>query len=172
MKDTITIYPNKELFEPTRDIPKKDIKSQTFTQIGSAMLEILRKRGGIGLSANQVGLPLNMCVIELNPGDPKILLNPRITKMSDKMESSKEGCLSLPGAIVSINRHSDVIVEYEDVRGETQRLEASGLLSYCLQHEIDHLNGILMINRLSEYSKAKVLKSLHLYKRVRNGRKK
>ena len=64
MKHMITTYPNKELFSPTRDIPKKDIKAETFSQIGSAMLDILRKEGGIGLSANQVGLPLNMCVID------------------------------------------------------------------------------------------------------------
>lgn len=167
MKQAITIHPNKELFEPTRDIPKDQIQSDTYTQIGSAMLEILRKSGGIGLSANQVGLPLNMCVIEMTSNDPKILLNPRVIKQSDKMINSKEGCLSLPGAIVNLGRHEKVTVEYEDVTGETQTLEATGLLSYCLQHEIDHLKGVLIINRVSEYARNKALKAVSKFKRYK-----
>lgn len=170
MRQIITTYPNKELFEKTRDIPIKDIKSDTFTQIGSSMLEILKDKGGIGLSANQVGLPLNMCVIAIHINDVKILLNPRIIKMSDKMEKSDEGCLSLPGCMVVVNRHQKVTVEYETVTAETETLEATGILSKCLQHEIDHLNGILMINRLSEYHKSKALKAIHKFKKSKNGR--
>jgi len=165
VRNIITTYPNKELFEKTRDIPKDQIRSDTYSQIGSSMLEILRKRGGIGLSANQVGLPLNICVIELNSSNPMILLNPRITKYSDKMVPSMEGCLSLPGAELKINRHQNVVVEYEDVRGETQSIEAYGLLSSCLQHEIDHLKGILMINRVGNYHKDKAVKAVHRYKK-------
>lgn len=168
MKQAITTYPNKELLTATREIPKKDIKAETFAQIGAAMLDILRKEGGIGLSANQVGLPLHMCVVELT-NDPKILLNPRITKTSKDKVSSREGCLSLPGAIVSIQRYREVTVEYEDVTGETVELNAEGLLSNCLQHEIDHLNGILMINRLGTYHKEKALKQIHTFKKRRNG---
>jgi len=165
---TITRHPNQELFTKLLDIPKKDIKSDTFTQIGSSMLEILRDRGGVGLSANQVGLPFRMCVVELDGNNPLILINPRVIKMSDKMVKSQEGCLSLPGATAVINRHKSVTVEYEDVTGETKIEEATALLSCCLQHEIDHLNGILMINRMTEYAKSKFLKSMHKYKR--NGR--
>ena len=167
----ITTYPNKELFEKTRDIPKEDIRSDTFSQIGSAMLEILRKKSGVGLSANQVGLPLNMCVIEVTANDPKILLNPRIIKMSDKTEKSMEGCLSLPGASCVVNRHSNIVVEYETVDGKTETIEASGLLSKCLQHEIDHLNGIMMVNRLNSYHKEKTLKSYYRFKKTVNGSK-
>lgn len=165
MKQTVTVYPNKGLFEKTRDIPIDQIQSDTYSQIGSSMLEILRKKGGIGLSANQVGLPLNICVIELSSNDPKIMLNPRVVKMSDKMVKSKEGCLSLPGAIVVVNRHKKVTVEYETVDAETESIEATDLLSCVLQHEIDHLNGILMINRLSEFHKSKALKALHKFKK-------
>ena len=172
MKQTVTVYPNKQLFEPVRDIPVDQIKSDTYTQIGSSMLEILRKKGGIGLSANQVGLPFNMCVIELKANDPKIMLNPRVMKQSDKMVPSREGCLSLPGATVVVNRHKNVTVQYEDVTGQTHTLEAVGLLSCCLQHEIDHLNGILMINRLNEFSKSKALKQVYRFKKSYNGRAK
>ncbi len=161
----ITIHPHRGLFEKLKEIDKKDIKSDTFTQIGSSMLEILGKRGGIGLSANQVGLPFRMCVIDIKANNPMIMLNPRIIKMSDKMEKSQEGCLSLPGVYITIDRHKKITVEYEDVNGETKTEEAEGLLSFCIQHEIDHLNGILMINRLSEYHKAKAMKQLNKAKK-------
>ena len=171
MRHMITTYPNKELYQITRDIPKKDIKSETFSQIGSAMLEILRNQGGIGLSANQVGLPLNMCVIELEPNNPMILINPRITKTSTIKVPSQEGCLSLPGCLVTVQRYKEITVEYEDVRGTTNSLNATNLLSYCLQHEIDHLTGVLMINRLGSYHKEKAIKQMNKFKKSRNGRK-
>lgn len=167
MKQVITVYPNKELFEKTRDIPKDQITGDTYRQIGASMLEILKKRGGIGLSANQVGLPLNMCVIELATNDPKIMLNPRVIKQSDRMVNSKEGCLSLPGAVVTVGRHQKVTVEYEDVTGKTETLEAVNLLSCCIQHEIDHLKGVLMINRVGEYARSKALKAVTKYKRFK-----
>ena len=167
MKQAITTYPNKDLFEKTRDIPLESITGDTFRQIGASMLEILRKKGGIGLSANQVGLPLNMCVIELDSNNPKIILNPRIVKMSDKMINSKEGCLSLPGAVVNVSRHKTITVEYENVTGKTEIEEATGLLSCCFQHEIDHLKGILMVNRIGEVQRNKALKIVHRFKRSR-----
>lgn len=159
----ITIYPHQELFTKLSEIDKKHIKSDTFSQIGSSMLDILKKSGGIALSANQVGLPFKMCVINIT--EPKILINPRIIKMSDKTISSQEGCLSLPGVYMSINRHKKITVEYEDVRGETKTEEVEGLLSYCIQHEIDHLNGILITNRVGEYHRSKAMKILHKFKR-------
>jgi peptide deformylase len=162
---TITTHPHQELFGKLKEIPVKDIQSDTFGQIGSSMLEILKKKGGIGLSANQVGLPFRMCVIDINVNNPQIMINPRIAKQSDKMAKSQEGCLSLPGLYITINRHKNITVEYEDVTGETQSEEATGLLSFCIQHEIDHLNGILMINRLSEYHKSKAMKQLHKFKK-------
>ena len=128
MNYTITQHPNQGLFTATQEIPVDQIKSDTYSQIGSSMLEILRKKGGIGLSANQVGLPFRMCVVELHSSDPKIMLNPRISKMSNERVDSREGCLSLPGAEVTVNRHKSVTVLYEDVTGETQILEADVLL--------------------------------------------
>jgi peptide deformylase len=171
MRQNISIYPQKELLSKTRDIPKDQINSATYSQIAAAMFDIMKQRGGIGLSANQVGLPLNMCVIALNSNDKKILLNPRIIKTSKKLEKSLEGCLSLPGCSATLERYKEVTVEYEDVTGETQTIEATGLLSKCLQHEIDHLKGLLIINRLSTYHREKVIKDLHKFKKTRNGKK-
>ncbi len=163
----IYTYPNKYLFKKAIEIPKKDIKSDTFSQIGASMLEILRKKGGIGLSANQVGLPFRMCVIELTKYATYIMLNPRVTHLSKLMQKSTEGCLSLPGCVVVVNRHKNVKLEYEDVMGETQSLNATGLFSNCIQHEIDHLNGILTINRLSKFHADKALKDISRWKRKR-----
>ena len=168
MKQQITIHPNIKLFQKTTEIPIKDIKSDTFTQIGSSMLEILRKKGGIGLSANQVGLPFKMCVIEIVSSDPRIMLNPRIIKVSDAMIKSKEGCLSLPGGEAVISRYKNITILYEDVNGKTITMPATGLFSCCIQHEVDHLNGIMIINRLSEFHKNKILKQVHRYKKRRN----
>ena len=165
MKQVITVHPNRELFQKTKEIPIKDIHSETFSQIGSSMLAVLKDTNGVGLSANQLGLTFKMCVIQLIPNDPKILLNPRIVKMSDTMIDSREGCLSLPGGDAKIIRHSKITVDYEDVKGETQSIEATGLMSCCLQHEIDHLNGILIINRLNEFYKSKVLKQVYKFRR-------
>ena len=167
MKQQITLHPSKDLFTKTKEIPINQITGDTYRQIGSSMLEILKNKGGIGLSANQVGLPFKMCVMELTSSDPKIILNPRITKSSKKMIKSREGCLSLPGADVVVSRHFSITTEYEDVRGETQVLDSKGLEATCLQHEIDHLNGILMINRVGEFHKNKALKQVHKYKRVK-----
>lgn len=162
----ITTYPHQELYTATKKIDKKDIKSDTFSQIGSSMLEILKSRKGIGLSANQVGLPFKMFVTDIK--EPKIYINPRIIKMSNKMSDSQEGCLSLPGLYVTIKRHEKITLEYEDVTGETITEKMEGLLSYCVQHELDHLNGILMINRLTEYHKSKAIKQLQKFKRTRH----
>ena len=171
MKQVITKYPNKILFEKTRDIPKDQIKAETYSQIGSSMLETLKSTNGIGLSANQVGLPLNMCVTNVIANDVKIILNPRIIKQSNEVFDSREGCLSLPAVSLKIKRHKSITVEYETVDGETKQEEFYGLDAAVLQHEIDHLKGILITNRVSEYHRNKALKSLHKYMRFNKGKK-
>lgn len=168
MRHFITTYPNKGLFTETKEIPKKDIKTDTFSQIGAAMLDVLKDRGGIGLSANQVGLPFKMCVIDVSAGQLHMMLNPRLVKVSDEIEKSREGCLSIPGASLMIDRHKMVSVEYESVTGETETLhDVTGLLAYCIQHEIDHLNGKLMIDRVNQVHRSKALKEMQKYIRNR-----
>lgn len=161
----INIYPDKTLLTKTNDIPIKDIHSDTFTQIGSSMLEIMRKKGGIGLSANQIGLHINMCVVEINNKNPLMMLNPRIIKTSKNRVTSSEGCLSLPFVSLDVSRVDKITIEYEDVTGETQTLDADGILSRCLQHEIDHLHGFTLMNRVSEYHKSKARRELDKWKK-------
>ena len=164
MKQNIVIYPNQILLEKTRDIPIDQINSNTYSQIGSSMIEIMKKKGGVGLSANQVGLPLNMCVIATNISDVKIMLNPRILKSSKVTDDSSEGCLSVPGALCKLKRHNWVEIAYETVDGETVEERLSGFAGYVVQHEIDHLQGILILNRLNEYSRNKAMKQMHRFK--------
>jgi len=166
----IYTYPNKYLFHKSDTIDKKYIRSDTFSQIGSSMLEILESRGGIGLAANQVGLPFRMCVIQVMYGDKKILINPRIIWRSCEVVKSEEACLSLPGCLLTINRTKNIKVQYEDVRGETKEFDAIGLESTCIQHEIDHLDGLTMLDRVNEYHKQKAKKDIFKFKKM-NGRR-
>jgi peptide deformylase len=122
--------------------------------------------GGIGIAAPQVGLPLQICIVavaaclesdekssaEINGNNPSpdchlILCNPTITEVSDETSIEQEGCLSVPGRHLSVRRPRQIVVEFFDLQGRRNRLVASGLPARCCQHEIDHLHGILFIDR-------------------------
>lgn len=158
MKNYVVTYPAECLLKPAIDIPIKDINKDTFGTIASAMLEQLERKKGIGLAANQVGLPFNMTVIKLRT-QTYILLNPRIVKHSEEKMKSPEGCLSLPGVSCMVPRYKTVTVEYENLDAETVQVEAEDLLSAAVQHEIDHLQGKTLLNYLSipKQEKAKKL---------------
>jgi peptide deformylase len=110
------------------------------------MLETMRDAPGIGLAANQVGVPLQVAVIEL---EDKIteLINPQIVKATGEIVDW-EGCLSIPGFVAEVKRHAKVTVKAKDRHGKEFRLKGEELLARALQHEIDHLNGILYIDYL------------------------
>lgn len=168
MKTKIKCFPSKVLRTATKEIsPVEDIPqyTETFTQIGSRMLEILRDRGGIGLSANQVGLDLRMCVVELRSSECMIMLNPEVVSVSEEKEKQYEACLSFPGAKVLVERPKYCTVTYYDVDGEKQLIDATGLLARCLQHEIDHLEGVTMLERTNSYYADKARRDVKRYKR-------
>lgn len=165
MKNYVVTYPAEYLFKKAEDIPIKDINKDTFGTIASAMLEQLERKKGVGLAANQVGLPFNMTVIKLRT-QTYILLNPRIIKYSEQKMKSPEGCLSLPGVQALVPRYKEITVEYENLDGETVQLEATDLLSAALQHEIDHLNGKTLLYYLSTPKQEKA-KRLIKYSRRR-----
>ena len=107
---------------------------------------------GIGLAAPQVGLGLRLAVVDLMPDDqpaPIVLVNPQVVGSSDEQATREEGCLSLPGMYADVTRPARVRVRYQDVEGRTRELEADGLLAACLQHELDHLDGVLFVDHLS-----------------------
>lgn len=110
------------------------------------MIETMYRHQGVGLAAPQVGVEKRIIVVDVGKG-LKILINPKIIHSSGK-SIGKEGCLSLPGLYLKIKRAKEIVVEGLDKNGQTIKLKVRGFLARAIQHEIDHLNGILIINRL------------------------
>lgn len=129
------------------------------------MLETMYKTGnGIGLAAIQVGVPKRIIVMDLSdddqPDEPLFFINPEITWTSDEMCSREEGCLSVPEYFAEIERPARCGVKFLDYQGELREIDAEGLLATCIQHEMDHLNGILFIDRISALKRNMILKKL------------
>ena len=128
------------------------------------MLETMYAANGIGLAAIQIGEPKRIIVMDLskeeNKKNPMYFVNPIITKKNDEKITYEEGCLSVPNQFAEIDRPSKCEVEYLDFNGNKQNLQAEGLLATCIQHEIDHLEGILFIDYLSKLKKAIIVKKL------------
>jgi peptide deformylase len=146
--------------------------------LAADMLETMHAANGVGLAAQQVGealqltvldvsqvedrpstLTMNGAPLEIETAMPLVLLNPTL-RLGEEKDSGSEGCLSFPDITAEIDRATTVELEAETLEGEKIRLEASGLLSRALQHEVDHLNGILFIDRMSSAAKASVASKL------------
>jgi peptide deformylase len=130
------------------------VKKPAIQKLIADMLETMEKNNGVGLAAPQVGKSLRLCVIRISDMT-YVLVNPKITYASAKKENDLEGCLSFPEKFISIKRHEKVRVKALDEKGEETIIKAKGLLSRALQHEIDHLDGIVFIEREKESKKAK-----------------
>lgn len=124
-----------------------------------SMFETMYDAQGIGLAAPQVGISRRLIVVDVNEPDqvPFAMLNPRIVESSEDRERGEEGCLSIPGITGVVDRPLRVVVEGLDRAGKPLRIEADGMLARCLQHEIDHLDGVLFIDRLSALKRRMVL---------------
>ncbi len=152
----------------TRPVAAKD--RDTVRSLVPRMLATMYAAPGIGLAAPQVGLDLRFAVIDLQPDEkpaPITLINPRIERKSREESTREEGCLSLPGHYAEVTRPERVVVVYEDLDGQPQTIEAEGLLSTCLQHEIDHLDGILFVDHLSALKRNMILRKMVKEKRAR-----
>ena len=128
------------------------------------MFETMNEAKGVGLAALQVGVNLRLAVIDIGD-DPMVLINPRILKSSGK-ETCDEGCLSLPGLTEKVERAKKVVAEATDIDGSVYEIEAEGLLARAIQHELDHLDGVLFIDRIS---KARKLQIKHELEMIKNG---
>ena len=128
------------------------------------MLETMYLAPGIGLAAIQVGVPKRVIVMDLarkdEPKNPMYFINPEIITKSKDSLAYEEGCLSVPGQFAEITRPSNCYIKYLDYYGQPQELKAEGLLATCIQHEIDHLEGILFIDYLSKLKKTMIVKKL------------
>ncbi|RYZ65512.1 MAG: peptide deformylase [Proteobacteria bacterium] len=126
------------------------------------MLETMYDAPGIGLAAIQVGINRRMLVIDLSKEDeekkPQVFINPEILQSSDERSVYEEGCLSIPDYYAEVERPAKITVKFLGLDGKEQQLEADGLLATCLQHEIDHLNGVLFIDYISRLKREMVIK--------------
>ena len=131
-------------------------------KLADDMLDTMYDAPGIGLAAVQVGIPKRMLVIDLSKDDeekqPRIFINPEILASSDERSTYEEGCLSIPDYYAEVERPAKVTVKYIDIAGKEQVIDTEGLLATCLQHEIDHLNGVLFIDYISRLKREMVIK--------------
>jgi peptide deformylase len=130
---------------------------------------------GIGLAAPQVDVGLRLIVLDLmldDRRDPYVLINPEIVAESDDLATREEGCLSLPGQYADVTRPACVKVRYTDLTGHNREMEASDLLAACVQHEIDHLDGILFVDHLSPLKRNMIMRRLAKEQRNKNSARK
>ena len=139
----------------TKTTPVIDPLSPEIQALLPKMVETMRKEQGVGLAAPQINTPLRLAVAEVE-GTVYYLINPEITSLSQEKILSEEGCLSLPGEYFEIIRSETVTVRYQNEKGLPKKLRATGFLATVIQHEVDHLDGILIINRFRKQSKETV----------------
>ena len=155
-------YPDVFLRSVSNDVPfPLDDKTSRLIKF---MAKAMYQNYGIGLAAIQVGILKRLVVIDISKGEeekkPIFLINPKIIHRSKKTSVYEEGCLSLPGQFAEIERPAECTLKYIDYDGKEKELKADGLLATCIQHEVDHLNGILFIDYLSKLKKDMIIKKL------------
>ena len=164
------------IIEPDPILRKKSFKIEKvddeLRKLMDEMLETMYSAPGIGLAAVQVGILKQVIVIDISKDDqkknPLFLVNPVVTYKSKNKSIHEEGCLSLPGHLAEVERPSECHIDYVDYNGKKKKIEAAGLLSTCIQHEIDHLNGVLFIDYLSKLKKDMIIKKLKKFKKETN----
>ena len=157
----IRIVPDPVLRQVARAVAPADME-EVRTLI-SVMFATMYAAPGIGLAAPQVGCLLRLVVIDLAPEKvpaPVVLINPEIVAASEELATAEEGCLSLPELYAEVTRPARVKVRYLDEQGIKKEIEGEGLLAACLQHEIDHLNGVLFVDYLSALKRNMLLRKL------------
>ena len=157
----IVIEPDPILRKKCEPLEKVDKEIQNLMD---DMLATMYAAPGIGLAAVQIGILRRLVVIDISKEkdkkNPLFLINPEIVHQSKKTSVYEEGCLSLPGQFAEIERPAECILKYVDYNGKERELKADGLLATCIQHEVDHLNGILFIDYLSKLKKDIIIKKL------------
>lgn len=130
--------------------------------LASDMLDTMYDAPGIGLAAIQIGVPKRMLVIDLSKDDeekkPQVYINPEIVQFSDERSTYEEGCLSIPDYYAEVERPARITIKFVGLDGKEQMFDAEGLLATCLQHEIDHLNGVLFIDYISRLKREMVIR--------------
>ena len=165
----IVIEPDPILRKESEPIEKVD---NDLRKLLDDMLETMYAAPGIGLAAVQVGILKRLIVIDISKDkekkNPLFLINPEIVSKSKNTSIYEEGCLSLPGHFAEIERPAECQINFLDYNGKKKEISAKGLLSTCIQHELDHLNGILFIDYLSKLKKDMIIKKLVKHKKELN----
>ncbi|HWL03360.1 MAG TPA: peptide deformylase [Xanthobacteraceae bacterium] len=155
----IIILPDKRLRQVCEPVKEIDAGVKTLVE---DMFETMYDAPGIGLAAIQVAVPLRVVTMDLakkdDPPEPRVFINPEIVWSSEEKASYEEGCLSIPDYYEEVERPAAVRATYLDLDGRAHEIEATGLLATCLQHEIDHLNGVLFVDYLSKLKRDRVAK--------------
>ena len=157
----ILTEPNNTLRQVSQPVDRVTKEEQILMR---DMLETMYKANGIGLAAIQIGIPKRIIVMDISKNDqekkPMYFVNPVIKIKNKEFSTYEEGCLSVPDQFAEIDRPSTCVVEYLDYYGEKKILKANGLLATCIQHEMDHLEGILFIDYLSKLKRSMIIKKL------------
>ena len=161
------------LTEPNEILRQKSLPvnqvDKNLQKLMDDMLETMYAAPGIGLAAIQIGIPKRVLVIDITqknePKNQMFFINPEIIRKSETNSSYEEGCLSVPGQFAEIERPDKCQIKYLDYYGHPKEIEAEGMLATCIQHEIDHLEGILFIDYLSKLKKSMIVKKLSKQKK-------
>ena len=163
----ILTEPNKIL--RTKSLPV-EIVDGDLQKLMDDMLETMYAAPGIGLAAIQVGVPKRVIVLDIakkdEPKNPMYFINPKIIEKSKNESTYEEGCLSVPGQFAEVNRPESCHIKYLDYYGQPKELKTEGMLATCIQHEMDHLEGILFIDYLSKLKKTMIIKKLSKQKKA------
>jgi len=162
------------LTEPNNILRQKslnvDFVDNDIQNLMDDMLETMYAAPGIGLAAIQIGIPKRIIVMDIDHKEegknPMYFVNPEIISKSKNNSTYEEGCLSVPGQFAEIDRPDKCVIKYLNYHGESKTIETTGMLSTCIQHEIDHLNGILFIDYLSKLKKSMIIKKLSKQKKT------
>jgi len=166
----ILVAPHPTLKAKARPVEPAD--ADAVRDLVARMLASMYQAPGIGLAAPQVGVLLRLAVIDLQADKkrtPIVLINPEVVGLSKELATREEGCLSLPGMYADVTRPAHVKVRYQDLMGERQEIEADGLLNACLQHEIDHLDGVLFVDHVSTLKRNMIMRRLAKAQRLQRG---
>lgn len=155
----ILIVPDPRLRQKCRAVAATD----DVGVLAERMLATMYKAPGIGLAAPQVGQLLRLAVVDIQKDEtraPLVLVNPEIVAASEELSTREEGCLSLPGQYADVTRPARVKLRYQDLEGAKRELESDELLATCIQHELDHLDGVLFVDHLSALKRNMLLRKL------------
>ncbi|MBL6811479.1 MAG: peptide deformylase [SAR86 cluster bacterium] len=149
-------FPDQDLRIKAKPVETFDEELKTLTD---DMFETMHSVNGIGLAATQIGIAKQVAVIDISPekNEPLVIVNPAIQNLDpSKTEDYDEGCLSVPGFFEKISRPSDIKLSYQDLNGKKQEIKPEGLLTKVVQHELDHLNGRLFVDHISELKRRRI----------------